>query len=221
MVPAEAIVERYHAWKVWPQELKKKTGGLPVVFNNSYQRASKYWFYTGQMTYSANKFDDRRNNYNFWPVEDLLLGRPVYIMDIYDIPSYQDSVKAPLFTVGYRFDSSYHSFTKIQFRSDNYTVKQGDSLALSFRIDLPYRYGRYLEAHPEVDEKIAIVLFRGRERVSIIEAPFTLQQVVREGINTWHLSPALPGGDYYFRFGVMCDSRFYTHNSDKIGLVVQ
>jgi 4-amino-4-deoxy-L-arabinose transferase-like glycosyltransferase len=86
LVPASAIVERYHAWKNWPQELKKKTGGLPVVFNNSYQRASKYWFYTGQMTYSANKFDDRRNNYNFWPVEDLLLGRPVYIMDIYDIP---------------------------------------------------------------------------------------------------------------------------------------
>jgi hypothetical protein len=48
-----------------------------------------------------------------------------------------------------------------------------------------------------------------------------LQQVVREGVNTWRLSPALPRGDYFFRFGVMCDSRFYTHNSDKIGLMVQ
>lgn len=74
VIPAEAIVERYHGWKSWPQQLRQKTEGLSVVFNNSYQRASKYWFYSGQMTYSMNKFDDRRNNYNFWPVEDSLLG---------------------------------------------------------------------------------------------------------------------------------------------------
>jgi hypothetical protein len=220
LIPAEAIVERYHAWKAWPQELKQKTNGLPVVFNNSYQRASMYWFYTGQMTYSANKFDDRRNNYNFWPVEDLLLGSPVYIMDIYNLESFEDSVKTPLYTIGYRFDSTYHSFAKIQFRSDDYMVKEGDSLRLSFHVDLPYRYGRYLEERPEVDQKIAIAIFKGRERVSIIEAPFTLQQVLRDGITTWNLFPSLPKGDYFFRFGVMSDSQFYTHNSEKIKLRV-
>lgn len=220
LIPAEAIVERYHAWKGWPQELKQKTNGLPVVFNNSYQRASKYWFYTGQMTYSANKFDDRRSNYNFWPVEDLLLGSPAYIMDIYNIDSFEDSVKTPLYTVGYRFDSSYHSFAKIQFRSDDYIVKEGDSLRLSFGVDLPYRYGRYLQDRPEVDQKIAIAIFEGRERVGIIEAPFTLQRVIRDGITTWSLFPSLPKGDYFFRFGVMSDSQFYTHNSEKIKLKV-
>jgi hypothetical protein len=221
IIPVQAIVERYHAWKRWPKELKKKTGGLPAVFNNNYQRASKYWFYTGQMTYSANKFDDRRNNYNFWPVEDFLLGKPVYVMDIYNLENFDDSLKTPLYTIGYRFDSSYQSFAKIQFRSDDYTIKTGDSLQLSFRMDMPNRYGRYLKEHPGIDQKIAIVIFKGRKRVSIIEAPFTLQEVLRNDLSSWTLIPSLPKGEYFFRFGVMSDSRFYTHNSDKIGLVVQ
>jgi hypothetical protein len=220
LVPAEAIVERYHAWKGWPQELKEKTKGYPVVFNNSYQRASKYWFYTGQMTYSLNKFDDRRNNYNFWPVEDSLLGKPVYILDIYGLRNSQDSVKAPLFTVNYRFDSSLQSFAKIQFRSNNYAIKQTDSLKLRFTLDIPGHYQQYLQSHPEVDEKIAIVIFKDRERIKDVQAPFTLQQVMRQQITEWAFSPSLPRGEYFFRFGVMSDSELYTHNSEKIRLRV-
>lgn len=220
LVPAEAIVERYHAWKGWPRKLKQKTEGYPVVFNNSYQRASKYWFYTGQMTYSLNKFDDRRNNYNFWPVEDSLLGKPVYILDIFNLPTFSDSVKAPLFTVGYRFDSSLHSFAKVQFRSNDYRMGTTDTLHLRFTVDLPEQYRRYLQIHSETDEKVAIVLFKDRDRVSLIEAPFTLQQAVRGQVSEWYLFPALPKGHYFFRFGVMSDSELYTHNSEKIKLTV-
>lgn len=221
LVPAQAIVERYHAWKGWPQEMKKRTEGLPVVFNNSYQRASKYWFYTGQMTYSLNKFDDRRNNYNFWPVEDSLLGKPVYILDIYDLHDKEDSIKTPLYTVGYKYDSSYNSFAKIQFRSNDYTIKASDSLRIRFSLDVPPHYQTYLEQHPEVDPKIAIVIFKGRDRHSIIEVPFTLKQVINQNIGQWTISPSLEKGDYFFRFGVMSDSRFYSHNSDKINLQVK
>lgn len=221
LVPAGAIVERYHAWKGWPQEVKQRTKGLPVVFNNSYQRASKYWFYTGQMTYSLNKFDDRRNNYNFWPVEDSLVGKPVYILDIYDLHLKEDSVKTPLYTVGYEFDSSFHSFGKIEFRSNDYSIKTKDSLRILFDIDVPPHYKTYLAQHPEVDAKIAIVIFRGRDRHSIIEAPFTLQQVLQKNIRQWTLLPSLESGDYFFRFGIMSDSRFYSHNSDKITLRVE
>jgi hypothetical protein len=218
LIPVQAIVERYHAWERWPQALAQKTKPYPVVFNNSYQRASKYWFYSGQMTYSLNKFDDRRNNYNFWPVEDSLLGKPVYIFDIYGINRFPDSIKAPLFTVGYRFDSSYQAFAKIQFRSRDYTANAGDSLRLHFTLDVPAHYGAYLNTHPEVNEKIAIVIYEGREPVKIIEAPFQLQQVIRDGIDSWTLFPALPKGEYFFRFGVMSDSELYSHNSEKINL---
>lgn len=220
LIPAQAIVERYHAWEDWPQVLAQKTKPYPVVFNNSYQRASKYWFYSGQMTYSLNKFDDRRNNYNFWPVEDSLLGKPVYIFDIYGVENFPDSVKAPLFTVGYRFDSSYHSFAKIQFQSKDYAMAQGDSLRLHFSLQMPAQYRTYLNHHPEVDEPIALVIFQNRDRIKQIEAPFTLQQILHQNINTWTLFPELPEGDYFFRFGIMSDSHLFTHNSEKIQLAI-
>jgi hypothetical protein len=220
LVPAEPIVERYHAWKGWPQDMKQRTEGLPVVFNNNYQRASKYWFYTGQMTYSANKFDDRRNNFNFWPVEDSMLGKPVYILDIYELNNYSDSLKAPLYTVGYRKDSSLQSFAKIQFSSSDYSIQEKDSLVLRFNVSMPAHYTDYLHNHPEADPKIAIVIFKGRERQNILELPFTLQQILQQDVHTWTLHPRLPKGDYFFRFGVMSDSRFYTHNSEKIRLKI-
>ncbi len=100
VLPMRAVKERYHAWKDWPAEMKKITKGMPVVFSNSYQRASKYWFYTGQLTYSQNAYLGRINNYNFWPIEDSLLGKPVYFMDVYDMANYTDSVKTPTGWVG-------------------------------------------------------------------------------------------------------------------------
>ncbi|MEI9909614.1 MAG: hypothetical protein WDO71_08025 [Bacteroidota bacterium] len=91
VLPVKEIQTRYHAWKEWPRQMKEKTKGLPVVFSNSYQRASKYWFYSGQTTYSQNWYRERRNNYNFWPIEDSLLGKPVYFLDkhlLYRFPTH-------------------------------------------------------------------------------------------------------------------------------------
>ena len=113
-IPVKAIQERYHSWKTWPKEMKEKTKGLPIVFSNSYQRASKYWFYSGQMTYSQNLYKERRNNYNFWPIEDSLLGKPVYFLDNYGLWRFNDSLETPVVWVGYKFDSSFSSFAKVQ-----------------------------------------------------------------------------------------------------------
>ncbi|HEY1871725.1 MAG TPA: glycosyltransferase family 39 protein, partial [Chitinophagaceae bacterium] len=113
--PADVVKERFHSWKDWPKEMERKTNGLPIVFENSYQRASKYWFYSGQMTYSLNWYRERRNNYNFWPIEDSLLGRPVYILDKYNLDSFQNKMPTPIGPVGYRYDPAFSSFAKVQF----------------------------------------------------------------------------------------------------------
>jgi hypothetical protein len=221
VLPVQAITERYHAWKGWPQELAQKTANAPVVFNNSYQRASKYWFYTGQMTYSLNKFDDRRNNYNFWPVEDSLLGKAVYIMDIYGVENFRDSIKTPLYTVGYKYDSTYHSFAKIKFSSRDYKVKSSDSLPLNFSVAVPPHYKSYLAQHENVDAKVAVAFFDGQKMIKYVELPFTLQQVLKKNILAATVFAGLTAGNYFIRFGIMSDSDLYTHNSEKIKLKVQ
>lgn len=220
VVPADAIKERYHGWNGWQQQLKEKTAGLPVVFNNSYQRASKYAFYNGVTTYSLNKFDERRNNYNFWSIEDSLLGKPVYVMDIYGIDRFQDSIETPLYTIGFSYDSSYHSFSKIMFKAEDQTLRISDSLTINFTVDIPTHYRTYLHQHPEVDESIALAFFDGQKMVKYIALPFSLQQLLNKNIRTLRVFPALPQGAYFMRFGIMSDSQLYTHNSEKIKLKI-
>lgn len=67
--------DEFHYNNLIAQGIIKNTDGLPVVFINSYQKASKYWFYSGINAYSLNTPTYRRNNYNFWPVEDSLFGK--------------------------------------------------------------------------------------------------------------------------------------------------
>jgi hypothetical protein len=220
VVPALPIIEHYHGWKHWPEQLKQNTGSLPVVFNNSYQRASKYWFHTGIMTYSLNKFDERRNNYNFWPVEDSMLGKPVYIMDIYGVENFQHRIQTPLYTIGYSIDSSYHSFAKIVFRADDQKVNATDSLSIHFSVEVPQHYRMYLANHPELNPPIAIAFFDGQKMVKYVELAFSLQDVINKNIRTLSVLPGLPKGQYFMRFGVMSDSHLFSHNSDKIKLNV-
>src|SRR5690606_18604473 len=129
-LPVRAVKERYHSWQDWPGEIKKRTEGLPIVFSSSYQRASKYWFYTGQVSFSQNMYRMRKNNYNFWPIEDSLLGKPVYFMDIYGMSRFTDSLKTPIGWVGYRLDSSFASFSKVKIdlAPSGLKLKEGESI---------------------------------------------------------------------------------------------
>ncbi|HEX8316476.1 MAG TPA: glycosyltransferase family 39 protein [Flavisolibacter sp.] len=221
IVPAQAIVERYHGWKAWPQELKQKTAGLPVVFNNSYQRSSKYAFYTGAITYSLNKFDERRNNYNFWKIEDSLLGKPVYVMDIYGIEHFQNQIKTPLYTIGYNYDSSYHSFAKIIFTANDQKIITSDRLTTEFHVDIPAYYETYLREHSTVDQRMAVAFFSGQKMIKYIELSFSLQEMLKRNIRMLTVLPGLQKGNYFMRFGIMSDSGLFTHNSDKIKLEVK
>jgi len=67
-----------HQNKQWVGELKENTSGLPIVFEDSFQNASKYKFYTGIETFSYNSLYYRQNQYDLGNYEDKLQGQTVY-----------------------------------------------------------------------------------------------------------------------------------------------
>lgn len=67
-----------HQNKQWTLELKKNTNGSPIVFEDSFQNASKYKFYTGIETFSYNSLYYRQNQYDLNDYEDKLQGQAVY-----------------------------------------------------------------------------------------------------------------------------------------------
>lgn len=73
--------DEMHHNRSWAAAIKNKANGLPVVFMNSYQRPSKYWFYSGEPAYGLNTTRYRRNNFNFWPIEEQVQGKKVLVVD--------------------------------------------------------------------------------------------------------------------------------------------
>ena len=221
VVPAKAVVQRFHAWKGWPQELKKKTAGSQLVFNNSYQRASKTWFYTGQPTYSLNHYRERRNNYNFWPIEDSMLGRPVHLLDIYNLENFQDSLQARLWKIGLSSDSNFHSFARIMLRSrqDLEHLRSGETFLLQLNVSMPDHYRSYLQQHPEVNYPVKIGVFQKRDWVQDIETSVMLQDLLKK--DEVSMPVQLPPGDYFLRVAIGTSTMAFTHNSDKIDVKVR
>lgn len=222
LLPVRAVVQRFHAWNGWAQRIDRETGGLPAVFNNNYQRASKYWFYTGRPTLSLNSYDDRRNNYNFWPVEDSLLGRPVVLLDIYNTDSFPRRIQTPNWTVGYGVDSAFHSYLKAQVQTSEeaYVIRENEPLRLTLTLTLPDHYRTYLQQHPDEDQPLVLGLYSRQKWLQDTPLLLTLRQLMY-GSLTVRVYPGLPKGDYFLRFGIGSDKGTFTHASEKIPLKIE
>ena len=73
--------DEFHKNKERAAAIKAQANGRPVVFVNSYQNAAKHWFYSGDTALSLNSIHGRRNNYNFWPIEQQFQGRNVLVVN--------------------------------------------------------------------------------------------------------------------------------------------
>lgn len=222
ILPVKAIRQRYHAWKKWPQEMREKTKGLPVVFSNSYQRASKYWFYSGQTTYSLNLYKERRNNYNFWPIEDSLLGKPVYFLDIWDLWRLPDSMKTPIGFVGYKYDSSFISFSKINITppTRKIRIKENEAVNLTCTIIAPEHYKRFINGLASVSDTVRIGIYKAGKWQRDIFTGIILKEAIEQKNFSITINPALSPGKYFLRFAINHQSYSPTHNSEKIELII-
>lgn len=222
ILPFRVVKIHYHAWKEWPKEMKERTKGLPIVFSNSYQRASKYWFYTGQMTLSQNWDRERRNNYNFWPIEDSILGKPVYFLDIHRVSRFPDSLKTAIGWIGYRYDSSFISFFKVSFgtSSKKYRLKEKQPLTMTCNLKLSDQYESFIRNH-QFSDTIKIDFFNKKGWVKEVITNLSLHNLIDHKIFNITIDPELPKGEYFFRFSIKNSFYNATHNSDKIGLVIE
>jgi Dolichyl-phosphate-mannose-protein mannosyltransferase len=223
ILPIHFVKEQYHAWRNWPAQMKTRTKNLPVVFNNSYQRASKYWFYTEQTTYSLNDYRSRKNNYNLWPTEDSMLGKQVYILDIYDLYKFPDSIKTPLGWLGYRIDPSFASFAKINIFVSNkrYSLKVDGVLKLSCRVDIPAHYAEFITSHPDLYTEVLIGIFKSDGFIKNVFLPYSLQRINMKREFEIKFNPRLKKGKYYLKFAIRAGNNIATHNSEKIPLFIE
>jgi hypothetical protein len=82
----EKAARRFLNKKECMRQLRQLAGERPVVFTNSYQNASLYWFYTGTPAFSQNNKHYRMNQFDLLDMEAELMGREVLFIPTVGFP---------------------------------------------------------------------------------------------------------------------------------------
>lgn len=127
--------DEFHKTKEWANTIHQRANGLPVVFMSSYQKASQYWFYTGDTSYALNSIYYRRNNYNFWPLEKRLQQKRVYVLSPDGAHVFPDSILTKRKYIGARTVDPFFSFAAVQITGEKNLVNDGDRLVTTISID--------------------------------------------------------------------------------------
>jgi hypothetical protein len=195
--------DEFHQNWEWVDVISKKANGLPVVFIDSYQRPSKYWFYEQEPALGLNTPDYRRNNFNFWPIEDSYIGKPAFIVGDDDNPVLKDRIIAP----GFKNKASavipnYYSFMKAELLNVKNKVSS-DSITSSFSVSVPEKYLEYFQnsAFDTASIQLAILNVGGPVRYS--SSQVKVKQITRRFSHfTAGFPIQLPKGVYNARLGI-------------------
>jgi len=206
--------------KAWAKTIAAKTGDTPVVFYNSYQRTSLFWFYSGKPSHSHNSYSDRKSNYNFWPTESNLLGKKVFIADIYGIHTFSDSVKTKKGWVGFSFDSMYAALGNIKIiPGEKSIILYNRSLTTQITSDMPENYRSFLQTHSDIQTELVAGIFNGKDLLKEYKTGITAQQIAKRN-NSFRIQLTnLPNGGNEVRFGIRSKNYLPTHNSEPIHVI--
>ena len=183
--------DEVHSNRRWTEAVRKQSQGAPVVFLDSYQKPSKYWFYAGIPAMSLNTPGYRRNNFNFWPLEDSFLGKRVYVIGPYDKETLNEKIGAPGWEHnGGRMTGPYFSFSRIGILETGKILTPADYLPL-------------FQQTPYDTASLVMGIFWNDSLVGYFPGHLHLREI-RQPVSSWRpvLPSSLPEGDYTLRYGI-------------------
>lgn len=222
--PDNAVKRRFHNNKEWSRAIAERTAQYPVAFYNSYQRASRFWFYSGKPSHSLNDYRERVNNYDFWPTDLVHLGDTVILADIYDMHHFKDSVKTGKGWIGWNLDPEFISLRKTEIKTNKsfYSLRGLNSvLVITGNCIMPRAYHYYLMEHPELKTNLWVGVFKGKEFVDQFATGVTAHELASKGafeisIDLKNIAP----GTYKLKFGLQAKDYFPVLVSSGINLKV-
>lgn len=172
--------DEMHGNKVWTEKLSEESKGLPIVFLNTYQRASKYWFYKKEAAFSLNTPFYRRNNFNLWPLEDSLLGKPAYL----SVPETDTYFKNFFRRQRWNYPRSntvtnYFSFSRVFFTKISVKVKSSSGVCINATITSPEHYLPYFQRTPYMRTPVWLAIYENGDVKELINTGTVVQEITR------------------------------------------
>jgi hypothetical protein len=126
-------------------------------------------------------------------------------------------------TVGYRYDSSFSSFAKVQFTSLEKSIyaKRDSSFTIRIKPSLPSQYLAFILAHPDMNIKIVLGVFDKYKWIEDLPVQYSLPELIQTE-KILNFNPHLPEGSYHLILSIYhVGTLTATHNSEKINLTVE
>lgn len=210
--------DEFHKNGEWAAAIKKKANGLPVVFTNSYQRASKYWFYSGDTSFSLNTYRYRRSNYNFWPMEEQLQGRRVMVFGSMGAAAMKDSLLTPRMQLAVEMANGFTSFGAVDLVGGNLQIDELGFVQVELKPGYSNRQimERALVHHPEI---ILIIYRSGKQDPILVPTGRTIGQDSEYQLSVRLKLPPLEEKKYAIRWGLKGSFSEPTINSRTYTLI--
>lgn len=206
-VPAlgSKILPEFYGWREWAAAIEKHAEGKPVVIMNSYQKASKYSFYTNTEALSLNNVCYRRNQYDLWDIADNMQGKDVALFMTW--AEGRDSLKTfdtPCGKMQELFIDNFHSYTKVRIETgkDWYHFKPGTDVEIPLTV-YSTAPGGTLDFFQDAQYPVSLVY--ERYYFQQFEQEIKRQEIDQPSLgNEWkpvaHLHTPDKAGPYYLRF---------------------
>ncbi len=173
-----------HNNKEWAQRIASEVGEMPVVFENSYRRASMYAFYSGNPTFSLNNLWFRRNQYSIDKTESGVQHKDVLYVSKFLSNSDFDILLPSGSYVKSVYMTNFESFRKLECIVDP-AARTSDPEEWVFRLINPYKkdislsrlkFGlAYLNQYKQVKEDQELQVHLLSDPTDIIKAQDTLE----------------------------------------------
>lgn len=132
-----------HGWDTWADEIEELSGGLPIMFNNHYERSSRYAYLTKDIVHCYNTFDYRETHHDLLPLEENLQGKSVFqINRSRDTVRYDDYFTQIGKGIHYRVIKNFRSYRKVLIEIEDekkeYDLKAGEILPMTVSLENTY-----------------------------------------------------------------------------------
>jgi hypothetical protein len=224
ILPELGIKTQFHNWDVWAKQIEEKAADRPVVFQNSYQLASKYTFYAQKTGHSLNAYNYRKNMYDIWGIENGLQGGKALFYCGYPLAESDTFVTIHKDKVFLNFIDDYRSYNKIEISLNTEEKLQGtkDSLELEIKVANHFKEEVDFNANPNLPVYLSVPINKNND-IILNGGSFLLNEKIQpEGHFIKKIKIALPKepGEYRVKFGISAGFLPSGYNSQPIKLVV-
>ena len=193
--------DEFHQNREWAAAIKKKANGLPVIFTNSYQRASKYWFYAGDTSFSLNTHRYRRSNYNFWPMEEQLQGRRLMVFGSMGTAAMKDSLQTSRMKLALDTTAIFVSYGAVQL--DGGDLYMDDKRYVNVVLKPTYYDRHIMERAAAYHPEIILIIYRsGKQEPMLIPTGRVIGHDSEYQLNFRLKLPPLEEKKYTIRWGL-------------------